>query len=160
MFQQADLEETLQGIPWFLELQQKQINQLANISKLVQLAPGQDLFAEGGKQDFLFILLEGEIELTLYVPMCGEQHVFTAEPLDVLGWDQLTPVIRQRFGSAHATKPSLLVAIAGEAMRCLAEEDHELGFFVYRRLANVVASRMLNIRLAMTDAIVKRCGNE
>ncbi len=155
MFNQVDLTDTLQGIPWFVDLRTDQIENIARISRLHQLAAGQDLFRECGKQDFLYILLEGEITLEMLVPTRGEVHIYDAQPLDVIGWDQLTPVIRQRFGSAHARKPSLLLAIAGDALRQLCEEDHELGFVIYRRVTNLVASRMLNIRLVMSNLMLR-----
>jgi CRP/FNR family transcriptional regulator, cyclic AMP receptor protein len=155
MFQQADLVETLQTIPWFVDLKPEQFTKMANIARLRQIGTGEELFAEGEKADCLYVLLEGEIVLSLYVPGCGETNVYTAEPLDILGWDPLTPVIRQRFGSAHSTKPCLLIALSGDSLRLLCEEDHELGFIVYRRLANIVAGRMLNIRLTMSDTIMR-----
>lgn len=155
MFQQADLVETLQGIPWFLELKAEQIEKLAKFARLQQLAEGEELFPEGGKQDCLYIILEGIIDLAMFVPTFGDVHIYTAEPLDIVGWDQFTPVIRARFGSAHASKPCLLIALASEPLRLLCEEDPDLGYVIYRRLTNVVAGRMLNIRLTLTDAIVR-----
>lgn len=154
MFQQADLTETLQGIPWFVELKPEQINRLATIAWLKQLQPGEELFVEGGKQDYIFILLEGEINLELFVPLCGQKQIYVAEPLDIIGWDPLTPVIRQRFGTAAASKPCLLIALAAHELLNLCEEDHDLGVVIYRRIANVVASRMLNVRLTLSDTIV------
>ena len=155
MFQQADLTETLQGLPWFIELKQEQIERLVQIARLRQLNPGEALYTEGSQQDFLYIILEGEIELNIFCPNNGNTPIYTAEPLDIVGWDPLTPVIRQRFGTAVALQSCLLVAFSGEALRCLCEEDHELGFFIYRRLTNVVASRLLNVRLGLSDVVLK-----
>lgn len=155
MFQQADLTQTLQGIPWFLDLQPEQIEKLAQIGMLRQLKTGDALYCEGFTQDFLYILLEGEVSLDMYVPSYGQIHVYSAEPLDVIGWDPFAPVIRQRLSDAIAKISCLLVAFPGDAFRNLCEEDHELGFLVYRRLTNVVASRLINVKLAMADAIVR-----
>ena len=155
MFLQADLTETLQGIPWFVDLGPDHLERLARIARLHKLNAGEELFTEGGKQDYLYVLLEGEIEMEMFIPSYGQCHIYRAEPLDIVGWDPLTPVMRQRFGSAHAIKSCLLIAFSGEALRCLCEEDHELGFTIYRRLTNVVASRMLNVRFCLTDAFIK-----
>jgi len=155
MFDQADLFDTLHSMPWFMELPADQIEKLVSISRLHQLPAGENLFKEFDKSDCLYLLLEGEVELSILVPSCGQVAIYDAQPLDVIGWDQLTPVIRQRFGSARAKQPSLLLAMNAEALRKLCEEDHEIGMVVYRRLANVVASRMLNIRLVLSDALIK-----
>jgi len=155
MFDQVDLTDTLRGLPWFVDLRIDQIEKVARISHLVQLGINDELFHECGKQDFLFILLDGEVKLEMLVPTHGELHIYDAQPLDIIGWDQLTPVIRQRFGSTYAAQPSLLIAIDGDALRALCEEDHEIGYVVYRRIANLVASRMLNIRLVLSDVMIK-----
>jgi len=155
MFDQADLFDTLHNLPWFMELPADQIDKLASISRLYQLSAGEVLFQEFDKSDYMYFLLEGEVELNIQVPSCGQIAIYDAQPLDVIGWDQLTPVIRQRFGSARAKQSSLLIAMNAEALRKLCDEDHEIGLVVYRRLANVVASRMLNIRLVLSDALIK-----
>lgn len=156
MFQQAGLTETLNGIPWFLELNPEQIERLARIGLLRELKTGEALYCEGMTQDSMYILLEGELSFDFYVPTFGSVHVNTAEPLDVIGWDPLAPVIRQRISDATATLPCLLVGFQGEELRKLCEEDHEIGFVIYKRLTNVVASRLINVRLAMTDAMIQQ----
>jgi CRP-like cAMP-binding protein len=156
MFQQAGLTETLNGIPWFLEMKPEQIERLARIGLLRELKTGESLYCEGMSQDSIYVLLEGELTMDFYVPTFGTVHVYTAEPLDVIGWDPLAPVIRQRISDATAIQPSLLVGFQGEELRKLCEEDHELGFVIYKRLTNVVASRLINVRLAMTDAMIKQ----
>lgn len=154
MFTNTDITHTLQTIPWFLELKPFQLERLAKVVSIRSIDTGQVLFTEGEREDFLYILLEGQIALDIHVPTRGCVNIFTAEPLDIFGWSSLTPVVRQRTASAHALNPVRVLAFKGEALRELCDEDHDIGYVMMRRVANVAASRLLITRLHMFDIIL------
>ena len=52
---------------------------------------------------------------------------------------------------AVAVMDGVVVATDSEKLRKVCEEDHDLGYFVMRRLANVVASRLMVTRLQLLD---------
>jgi len=156
MFRQADLITTLQNIPWFLELKPYQLERLSRVAEFHQVSACEELFREGEREDFLYILLEGQISITIHVPTRGYTNVFTAEPLDIMGWSSLTPIVRQRTATAKAILPCRLLAFDGEALRHLCEEDHDIGYIIMRRVANVVASRLLTTRLQLFDILVEK----
>lgn len=156
MFRQADLITTLQNIPWFLELKPYQLERLSRVAEFRQVSASEELFREGEREDFLYILLEGQIAITIHVPTRGYTHVFTAEPLDIMGWSSLTPIVRQRTATAKAILSCRLLAFDGEALRHLCEEDHDIGYIIMRRVANVVASRLLTTRLKLFDILVEK----
>ena len=153
MLSQIDLTATLETIPWFRDLSHEQIEQLAGIIEIRQLHRDEYLFLEGEKIDNLYVILEGEIAIENYIPGRGNVRMFTAEPLDVIGWASLTPVVRQREDSARALSSSILLGFRGDALRQLCDLDHDLGFSVMRRLSNIVASRLLSTRLQLLDII-------
>lgn len=150
---QETLIPTLRHLPWFTSLGSSQIDQLARIATLRRLDSGDYLFHEGDRDDSLYILLEGQVAFEMEVPTRGQMVYFVAEILDILGWSSMTPVVRQRIASAHATQTSLLVGFNSKLLQQLCEDDHEIGYAVYRRLANVVANRLLNMRLCLMDSI-------
>lgn len=153
MYLHADLTHTLRRIPWFVDLPQEQIDCLASISAIHDMEPGDYLFKEGDREDYLFILLEGQVVLEVEVPTRGQVAVYTAESLDVIGWSSMTPIVRQRTASVRATQPSLLVALNSKLLMQLCDEDHDLGYLIMRRLANIVANRLLTTRLCLLDII-------
>lgn len=153
MYLHADLTHTLRRIPWFVDLPQEQIDQLASVSAIHDMEPGDYLFKEGDREDYLFILLEGQVVLEVEVPTRGQVAVYTAESLDVIGWSSMTPIVRQRTAGVRATKPSILVALNSTLLMQLCDEDHDLGYLVMRRLANIVANRFLTTRLCLLDII-------
>lgn len=150
---QDSLLHILQRIPWFNDLSPQSLVNLANISALRKLNAGENLFCEGDSENCLYILLEGEIELHTHAPGFGPIFIFRAEPLDILGWSVLTPVVRQRTDTARATMPSQLVCFNSEMLRQLCDDDPVMGYTIMKRIANVAASRLLTTRLHLFEVI-------
>jgi len=148
-----DLIAEIRNIPWFNELTSSQVERLARISSIQNSQPGEELFREGDRVEYLYIILSGKIAIENYIPSLGKQIVNAGEPLDVIGWSCLTPVVRQRTATARVCQPSRLLSINGEALAQLCEEDHDLGFLIMRRVANIVASQFLATRLHLYDII-------
>lgn len=157
MYLYPDLLETLRSLPWFVELKPAQLKKLAGIASVHEASVGQTLFCENDRDDGLYILLDGQVELHMRIPGRGERTIFTAEPLDIIGWSSMTQqIVRERTATAIVTRPTTLLEFNGTALRHLCDEDHDLGYIIMRRIANVVSSRLLTIRLALMEAIVQR----
>jgi CRP-like cAMP-binding protein len=148
---QNELVDALQAIPWFQELSDEHFQKICAITHLVRVDKDTTIFAEGEQDENLYIVLEGRVAIEIYSPVRGRIRIFTAEPLDVVGWSSVTPVVRQRTASARTVLDSRLVAIDGLALRQLCEEDCELGYKIMRRIANVVAARLMVTRLQLLD---------
>jgi CRP-like cAMP-binding protein len=155
MNEQNELVDVLQVIPWFQELSDDHFYKICEITHLVSVDQGTPLFSEGDKDEDLYIILEGRVAIEIYSPIQGNLRIFTAEPLDVIGWSSVTPVVRQRMASARAVFDSRLAAIDGLALRKLCDEDHELGYIIMRRIANVVAARLMVTRLQLLDLFAR-----
>lgn len=153
MYMQAGLPNTLRRIPWFVDLNQSQLDCLSSISTITELNAGETLFNEGDREDYLYVLLEGQVVLEIEVPTRGQVPIYTAEVLDTIGWSSMTPIIRQRTASVRATKPSVLLGFNSKLLEQMCEEDHDLGYVIMRRLANVVANRLLTTRLCLLELI-------
>ena len=141
----------LQTIPWFQELPPEHFEKLISISCLSDYEAGEELFREGDQEDCLYIVLEGRVAIEMFVPNRGRVRIYTAEPMDIVGWSSITPVVRQRTAGATAVLPSRLVCLNAQKLYAVCEADHDLGYVVYRRLANVVATRLLTTRLQLLD---------
>ncbi len=153
MYQTQGLIEALKTIPWFYDLKPNSFERLCGISLLRSLEAGDRLYQEGERAVEFYVLLEGRVVEEARVPHHGCVSVFTAEPLDVCGWESLTAFVRQRTTNAYAASVCRLIVFDGEALRRLCDEDHELGYVVNRRLGNIIASRMLTSRLHLYDLI-------
>jgi CRP-like cAMP-binding protein len=153
MLNQAVITTTIKSIPWFLELSSESIQRLSSIADIRSFESGEVLFAEGEQHPFLYIVLEGKVLLESFVPGHGSRPIFTAESLDVIGWSSMTPVVRQKTSTARVTEHATLLVFEAETLMELCETDCDLGFIMMRRLANIVASRLLTHRLHLLELI-------
>ena len=146
-----DVQAALQKVPWFNILTPEHFIKTAELTHLRLAKAGEVFFREGDKQDFVYIVLDGRVSLEIFVPHHGKIRFYTAEPYDVFGWSSVTPSVRQRTAGAVAVLESTVACIDAEGLRQFAENDHDFGYLLMRRLANVVASRLMVTRLQLID---------
>ena len=146
-----ELKSLFQQNPWFQSLEPHHFSKMVEIAALVQWSEGEILFAEGDEVDHLYFLVEGRIAIEIYIPDKGRRTILTVGPNDVFGWSSVTPFLRTRTASARASMPSKAVAFDSKALVQACEEDHDLGFHVYRRLTNIIAGRLSATRLQLID---------
>ncbi|GAP14935.1 protein containg cyclic nucleotide-binding domain [Longilinea arvoryzae] len=154
MFRQAELQQILQTIPWFLELSESQLEGLANIASVQHLLEGEALFHEGDPEGNTYILLDGELGLDIQIPGRDKVRIFTAEPLDIVGWSSLTPMVRQRTATAVALVDCNYLELDSNNLSQMCEEDPSLGFIIMKRISNVVASRLLTTRIQLMEQLL------
>lgn len=146
--------DILKSIPWFLDLNSRQLETLAGFSSVIEVKSGEIVFHEGDQLDHMYIILEGEVGVDMSVPTRGKIRIYVAEALDIIGWSRMTPVVRQRTATITALKDTRLLCINGDELLALCEQDHHVGYVIFRRLANVVASNMLITKLQLMDRIL------
>jgi CRP-like cAMP-binding protein len=156
MLNQAELTSAIKSIPWFLELNSENLQRLTSIADVRSYQTDEVLFSEGEQHGNLYIVIEGKVQIESFVPGYGSLPIFTAESLDVVGWSSLTPVVRQKTGTARVTETAKLLVFDAEQLMELCEEDCDLGFLIMRRLANIVASRLLTHRLHLLELITSQ----
>lgn len=156
MIDKTDIRPTLQSIPWLMDLSQDQLRKLEKISGFRFLEEEEILYREGENDNLLYIVSEGSLGIEIYVPGHGQVRLYNAEPLDIVGWDSMTPVARHRITTITALKKSNLIYFDGSALNELCDIDQELGYVIMRRLSNVIATRMLAMRLKLIDLFMQK----
>jgi CRP-like cAMP-binding protein len=147
--------EALKNIPIFLDLKPFQLSRLATACSILELSPGFVLITEGDSLDYSYILIEGDMTVEVFVPSHGNVLTSHLGPLDMCGWSALTPVVRQRTGTVTATTKCRLVKMDSRVLIPMCEEDHDIGFFIYKRLSNVAARSFLTTRLQLMNLIME-----
>jgi CRP-like cAMP-binding protein len=146
-----EIKLELQRIPWFRDLKIQHLDQIAQISQLRHVKAGEVIFREGEYEDRVYIVLDGRVALDMMVPPRGKVRFYTAEKWDIFGWSSVTPTVHQRTAGATAVIDSLLASVEASKLRELCDQDHDLGYVTMRRLANIVASRLMITRLQLLD---------
>jgi len=152
------LLDTLKSIPWFIDFNSRQLERLAAITAIQELEIGTVIFNEGDRVDNVYIILDGQVAVDSAVPGHEPVRIIQAEPLDIIGWSKMTPVIRQRVATTIALKHSRLLVINGDELTGLCEQDPHIGYVVMKRIANVVATNMLTTKLQLLDLIMQLSG--
>jgi CRP/FNR family cyclic AMP-dependent transcriptional regulator len=124
-----ELIRELQAIPWFQELSGEHFDKLVELASLREVETGEELYREGERQDYMYIVIAGRIASDMNVPGRGRLRLYTSV----------------------AILPSRLVALDAMELRKACDADHDLGYVVMRRLANIVAARLMVMRLQLVD---------
>ena len=140
----------LAQFPLFSGLPEVSLGRLAVHAEDVRCSAGNTLFHEGDEATHFYVLIKGEIDLRVhlssrpeYVTVASLQHAGEA-----LGWSGLVPP-HHYTASAVCQKDTRLLAFRGAAFMAELENDPEAGFIVMRRVAEIIASRLRNARMAL-----------
>ena len=150
-----DVFAILHSVPLLFDLSSHQLEDISRISDLIEIDPGDQPIREGARLDFLYILLEGEIRVEIFIPSRGIVETSRLGPLDMIGWSAMTPVVRQRTATTTALTHCRLLRIDARMLTSLCEKDHDIGFAIYRRVANVTAMSFLTTRIQIMNLIAE-----
>lgn len=145
------LVEILHASPFFEGLGAEHIEKLTAIATEETWTEGQVVFREGETDDRLYLVLEGLVALDMYVPNRGRTTILTVGPHEVFGWSAAVPVVQKKTASARAILSTRAVGFSAADLIALCDQNHQLGYHVFRRLAHVIATRLTATRLQVID---------
>lgn len=145
------LADILSQNPWFQSLEPAHFEKLLAIAGIATWEDGQTLFAEGESDDHLYLVLKGRVALDKSIPGRGRVTILTLGPSEIFGWSAVVPVVGTRTATARAVGPTQAVIFDSAALRQACDDDHDLGYLVYRRLTNIIAGRLSATRLQLLD---------
>jgi CRP/FNR family cyclic AMP-dependent transcriptional regulator len=144
------LDEVVAEAPIFAGLEQPELVTIAGCTQTAGFEEGEYVFREGQPADVFYLLRRGAVALETFVPTRGPVRLTTIHEGDVLGWSWLFPPYRWHF-DARALEPVRAVAFDGACLRDKCGEDHDLGFELMQRFAEVMVSRLQATRLQLLD---------
>ena len=102
----------------------------------MQFEPGQWILQEGSPANRFYLILEGKVVLESEMADRNVIPIQTLGPGDELGWAWLFPPYSLRL-SARALEPTRTIFFYGTRLREQCEQDHELGYQLMKRIADV-----------------------
>lgn len=140
------LESILAEFPFFKGLDQRYIQLIVGCASIVHFNAGELILREGEEANQSYIIHHGKVALDVaFVPERDPITIQTIVEGDVLGWSWLFPPYRWRF-SARAVVPTEAIALDGKYLRTKCEEDHNLGYELLKRFAEVIEQRLQAMR--------------
>lgn len=116
----------------------------------VHFEPGQMIFREGEEANQFYLVREGKLAIELFSAERGALTILTVGPGEVLGWSWLVPPYRWKF-DAYASQSARAIALDGKCLREKAENDHDLGYELLKRIAHVMEERLHATRLQLLN---------
>lgn len=144
------LEPILAEHPFFRGLEPRYLSIVAGCASNARFAAGEFIAREGQEADRFFLVRAGRVALEIFVPNKGAVTVQTLEEGDILGWSWLIPPYRWRF-DARAAELTRAIALDGKCLRTKCEQDHDLGYELLKRFADIVGQRLESTRLQLLD---------
>lgn len=140
----------LRDHPFTAGMRPEHVAVVAGCARNVHLAAGTYVFREGEPASTFLALRDGVVALELFTPTRGGLVVQTLHAGDVLGWSWLFPPYRWTF-DARVVEAARAVALDGACLRAKAEADHELGYELMKRVAQVFTRRLAATRMQLLD---------
>jgi CRP-like cAMP-binding protein len=144
------LEPLLAQHPFFQDLAPGYLQVVLGCAANVRFKAGAFLCREGEAANQFYLIRHGTVALQVFVPQRGPMTIETIEVGEVLGWSWLFPPYRWHF-DAQAVELVRAIAFDGQCLRAKCEEDHDLGYDLMQRFAQVMMQRLQATRLQLLD---------
>jgi CRP/FNR family transcriptional regulator, cyclic AMP receptor protein len=144
------LESILAEHPFFKGLEPRYMQFIVGCASNVRYNAGAYIFREGEPASHFYIIRQGKVALETAAAQRGPITIETIETGEVLGWSWLFPPYRLHF-SARAVEPTRAIALDGVCLRTKGEADHDLGYELVKRVAQIMMERLQATRLQLLD---------
>jgi len=144
------LERILAAHPFFKGMEPIYHQLFVDCASNVRFEAGEVIFREGEVANQFYLIRHGRVAVEVSTPERGPVIVQSLGEGEVLGWSWMMPPYRWRF-DARAVELTRAIALDGRCLRERSEEDHDLGFQLMKRAAQVMEERFQATRLQLLD---------
>lgn len=144
------LERIIAEHPFFADLETYYTGLLTGCASNVRFAAGSYIFKEGEDANRFYLIRSGKVALEILPPQSRPITVETLIEGEILGWSWLLPPYIWSF-HAHALQDTRAIALDGKCLRAKCEQNHDLGYEVLKRFAQIMARRLQATRFQLLD---------
>ena len=145
-----DIKTLIQEHPFFLGLDAAALELVAGCASNAHFAAGEFLFHEGDPANQFYLLRGGRVQLETPVPGRAPVVLETIQAGEVIGWSWLFPPYLWHF-DAQAAESVRATVFDGKCLRGKCEENHDLGYELAMRSAQIMMQRLQATRLQLLD---------
>ena len=146
----ASLEDAIRRHPFFQGMKAHHLSILGKNATEASYEAGETLFKEGEPANRLFLVQSGEVILEVHEPADGTSVVQAVREGDVIGWSWLFPPFTWHL-RARALEPTKVIVLDGAHLLAAAEQHHDFGYELMKRVAQVVIHRLQATRRQLLD---------
>ena len=149
------LERIIAEQPFFAGLDPAFLQLVTGCASNVRFDAGAYIFKEGDEANEFYLIRSGKVALELFAPQHKPLIVETLGVGEILGWSWLLPPFLWKF-HAHAVQDTRAIALDGKCLRTKCEQNHDLGYEVLKRFAQIMERRLEATRLQLLDVYAVR----
>lgn len=127
---------------FFAELQPLQKNLVSRLCRLVEYPQDSQIYSLGERADDFYVLIDGMVRFTITL---GNRHTSAGEIIrrgEVFGWAALIEPAQLRIATAVCITPCAVLAINGNQLLELMEQDHNLGYPIMKQLNYLITGKL------------------
>jgi CRP-like cAMP-binding protein len=144
------LAAILAAHPFFQGFDARSMELITACTVNVRFQTDHYLFHEGEQATHFYLIREGKVVLETLAAPHRPIVIETIEAGEVLGWSWLFPPYRWHF-HARALEPIRALMLDGACLRNKGELDHDLGYELVKRMAQILIQRLQATRLQLLD---------
>jgi CRP-like cAMP-binding protein len=149
------LERIIAEHPFFAGLDNGFTRLMVSCASNVRFKAGEYILREGDPANTFYLIREGKVAVELFAPQHKPIIVSTLGVGEILGWSWLLPPFQWKF-NARAVEDTRVIALDGKCLRSKCEENHDLGYEVLKRFAQIIERRLEGTRLQLLDVYAVR----
>jgi len=143
-------QSTLRDLAFMQGLDADQLDRIAEIATPVEWGAGATVFREGDRDSLFYVVEAGRIAIEIAVPGRGRVVILTVGPGEMFGWSSVFHP-RPKSAAARTVEPVKAFALDACRLRELCDADSRLGYFLTRRILEVVSERLKATRMQLLD---------
>ena len=144
------IPDLLNEHPFFAGLPDETLALIGGCGINVHFQAGEQILTEGEEANTFFVLRSGKAAIEVDTPQSGALVIETIGPGEILGVSWFMPPYRSTF-DARAVEATSAVSIDAACLRGKCDEDHELGYELFKRFAALVRDRLQHARMQLLD---------
>lgn len=139
----------LKTVEIFQGLSDEQLSEIMTCSEEVALQDETRLFEKGENAAYLWIVMEGRVDLRFEFPGLASSEENTLSSISeagAFGWSSIVPPNKYRLSGFSSAGGGKFIKIERERLLTLFDEDPDIGYVVMSNLATLVGARFHNLQ--------------
>ena len=134
--------EILRSTAFFADVTPEQIGRVALLGRVETYPQDASVYTLGQAADDFYVLVDGMVRFTIGL---GPRSTHAGQVLkrgEVFGWAALVESAHKRIATARAITPCTVLALNGEQLTIMMDEDHGLGYRLMRQLNELITGNL------------------
>ncbi|TET62565.1 MAG: cyclic nucleotide-binding domain-containing protein [Candidatus Stahlbacteria bacterium] len=133
--------EKLKKFKIFKDLNQRELELIANIAEYEAYEAGKRIFEEKALATTLYLTLEGKIEIKIRGDGTEQIVIDQVEPGEIFGWSAVTEPYTFT-AAAWTLEKTKFITFSGERLKDLFDKNNHIGYRVVKEIAVVISRRL------------------